>query len=411
MTVNVDDYDLQIIKKRYILIKQIGKGGYSTVWLSYDYIDSKYYAMKVGNVEDYSACKKETEIYDKIKKFNCNVLMNLVRSFDYKNDDDELQHCEVFELMGYSLYDYVKKYGPLDKEIIKYITQQILEGLTVLHNNNIIHGDIKPDNILLCKKSPEIQTLISNLSLDKIINQGTMKDKKQHTKILNSVKRILIKYKCLTNNSSSNNDSDSESASDSSYIMEFSMSSNKSSDHSTSNTDNIKSDLNNINDFKIKIADMGGCVTDTCVRKKQIQTVYYMSPEILLRLPYDETSDIWALGCSIYELLTGHILFDPDDFDGNEDRCHLYLITSMIGPIPEKMIADSRYSDIFYTQDKKKIKGFTEFKQQNINDIINIHTNNKDINLNHFIIDCLSLDPSKRMDCNIAINHSFVKHQ
>lgn len=52
--------------------------------------------------------------------------------------------------------------------------------------------------------------------------------------------------------------------------------------------------------------------TSTC-----IGTPYYMSPEILKKRPYNHKSDVWALGCLLYELLTLNHAFDAQRF---EDR-------------------------------------------------------------------------------------------
>jgi serine/threonine protein kinase len=40
-----------------------------------------------------------------------------------------------------------------------------------------------------------------------------------------------------------------------------------------------------------------------------IQTRYYRAPEIILGQEFNEKIDLWSLGCSIYELITGKILF------------------------------------------------------------------------------------------------------
>ncbi len=48
--------------------------------------------------------------------------------------------------------------------------------------------------------------------------------------------------------------------------------------------------------------------------KTQIGTPYYMSPEIWSNKPYNESSDMWALGCCIYELAALHPPFLGDSF-------------------------------------------------------------------------------------------------
>ena len=43
-----------------------------------------------------------------------------------------------------------------------------------------------------------------------------------------------------------------------------------------------------------------------------IQTRYYRAPEIILHHTFNETCDVWSMGCMIFELLTNEILIDPD---------------------------------------------------------------------------------------------------
>ena len=58
----------------------------------------------------------------------------------------------------------------------------------------------------------------------------------------------------------------------------------------------------------IKLGDFGLSRTipshETAFAQTYVGTPYYMSPEIISSLPYTQASDIWALGCVLYELMT-----------------------------------------------------------------------------------------------------------
>lgn len=68
-------------------------------------------------------------------------------------------------------------------------------------------------------------------------------------------------------------------------------------------------------DGSIKVGDMN--VSKTLNKgnlKTQIGTPYYMSPEIWQNRPYDSSSDMWSLGCLIYELCALQPPFTGDSF-------------------------------------------------------------------------------------------------
>lgn len=65
------------------------------------------------------------------------------------------------------------------------------------------------------------------------------------------------------------------------------------------------------NDSYIKLADFGFAarVHEPCSLTKQCGTPFFVSPEILMRLGYDQQSDMWSVGCIVYLLLSGNLPF------------------------------------------------------------------------------------------------------
>ena len=108
-------------------------------------------------------------------------------------------------------------------------------------------------------------------------------------------------------------------------------------------------DLNNI---KVVISDFGSIIDlNDYDKKEEIQTRYYRAPEIVLKCNFDEKCDIWSLGCSIYEILTGDILFNPEkDGSYSRDFHHIYWFYEICGDIPKWMIEKSDRKKEFFNK-------------------------------------------------------------
>lgn len=426
-------WNLKILKSRYLILKKIDHGSYASVWTCYDLLNKKYYAIKIHNREDYKYGLKETKVYDKIKELKCNYFMNIEDSFDCEHDDDNdsedcnLHHCCVLELQSYSLYKLFKTMGyknGLPVDFVIHITKQILTGLQKLHENNYIHADIKPENILLCGTSLENQELMKSLNLDSLVEKilnNTKNKKLRHIEILKDKKKLntlLTKIKDIMNcddNESidrSSDESDSDTSDESTSEESFSINSQSSKE----NEDINKMYPLNTKESFIKISDLGSCVLPNTKLKKSIQTCYYKSPEILLQLGYNTSSDIWALGCTIFELLTGSILFNPDNVDTNIERYHLFLITQKLGMLTKEMMRQSKKAEIFFTKNLKKIKGNYKKIGCTLIEQLDLYLTTKScserdrVYLTDLIVKMLSLDPTHRITATDALKHPLYNH-
>lgn len=68
----------------------------------------------------------------------------------------------------------------------------------------------------------------------------------------------------------------------------------------------------------LKICDLGTAIdrSDAATASTEITPYlvsrFYRAPEIILGMPYDYAVDMWSIGCTLYELYTGKILFTGD---------------------------------------------------------------------------------------------------
>ena len=135
-------------------IAPLGQGNYGIVVKMKSKLDNLYYAVKRIYKEDLNKKNftRETEI---LKKLNHE---NIINFYGYFEEIDS--YFLVFEYaQNGSLNDYIQKYKsqfnsnqeipPFKEDFVIKIFKDILNGLKYLHNKNILHRDIKPDNILL----------------------------------------------------------------------------------------------------------------------------------------------------------------------------------------------------------------------------------------------------------------------
>lgn len=143
---------------RYTVMRKLGWGHFSTVWLSRDNVTGKHVALKVVR----SAAHYTETALDEIKLLNKVVQANmdhpgrkhvvsLLDSFNHKGPHG-MHVCMVFEVLGENLLGLIKKWNHrgIPMPLVKQITKQVLLGLDYLHREcGIIHTDLKPENVLI----------------------------------------------------------------------------------------------------------------------------------------------------------------------------------------------------------------------------------------------------------------------
>lgn len=135
------------ISGRYKIIKKIGSGGMANVYLAEDLILEREVAVKLMSVDF-----QEDE--QNLRRFQREALStteldhpNIVNIYDVGEGKQPYIVMEYID--GMDLKDYIKENHPIPYQKVIDIMSQILDGIAYAHQNNVIHRDIKPHNILI----------------------------------------------------------------------------------------------------------------------------------------------------------------------------------------------------------------------------------------------------------------------
>ncbi|CBX90996.1 similar to serine protein kinase Sky1 [Plenodomus lingam JN3] len=143
---------------KYTIVRKLGWGHFSTVWLSRDNTNGKHVALKVvRSAAHYTeTALDEIKLLKKVVEANVNHpgrkhVVSLLDSFNHKGPNG-VHVCMVFEVLGENLLGLIKRWNHrgIPMPLVKQITKQVLLGLDYLHREcGIIHTDLKPENVLI----------------------------------------------------------------------------------------------------------------------------------------------------------------------------------------------------------------------------------------------------------------------
>lgn len=146
-----------IRKAGYDIIKKLGKGGFSNVWLSEDIKNGKKVALKIFKISKkcQKNLEKEINILEKISKEpKCNkYIVCYYNHFIIKKDNTRACILVMEYVTGETLKEYSKSLDAKEREkVLNDLAYETIKGIKELHDRDIIHRDIKPDNIMVTKE-------------------------------------------------------------------------------------------------------------------------------------------------------------------------------------------------------------------------------------------------------------------
>ncbi|KAF2843084.1 putative Serine/threonine-protein kinase prp4, partial [Patellaria atrata CBS 101060] len=323
----------ELLDGRYYVKYTLGKGVFASVVAAQNTKTGKMVAIKiVRNKETMKkAGMKEISILkllnqaDEQGKYH---MVQLERSFEHKN-----HLCMVFQFLGENLREVVKKFGRdvgLNITAVRHYAREMFFALHLLKKCQIIHADIKPDNILSY-------------------------DDHRHLKL------------CDLGSAAEARDSE---------------------------------------------------ITPYLVSR------FYRAPEIILGYKYDYAIDMWAVGCTLFELYTGKILFT-----GNDNNQMLKAIMDCRGRFGLKFLKKCEYAAKYFDDDlsfhstewdnvsNRSVVRVVHIREQPLVPLKQrIMPTTKNLtpaeikyatNFGDLLDKCLALNPEKRITPEQAFNHKF----
>lgn len=324
----------ELINGRYHVQQNLGKGMFSSVVRATDSKTGGLVAIKIIRQNDTmrKAGMKEIGILEQLREADPDDKKHVIRFERYFEHKGHL--CMVFENLGMNLRELVNKKGRdtgLNLTAIRVYAQQIFLGLSLFRKCNILHADLKPDNLLV-----------------------------------------------------------------------------------------------NENYNVLKVCDLGSAspTTENEITPYLVSR-FYRAPEIILGIPYDHAIDVWSIGCTLFEIATGKILFT-----GRNNNQMLRSIMECRGKYPPKLLRRGSLTHLhfdemlnFHSQEEDKVTGravvrVVDFKKPTRDLRTRLmgkgtrgmtESETKELTLFLDLLErCLNLNPEKRCTPTEALRHPFI---
>ena len=167
---------------KYEIINKLGEGSFGTVYLVKDK-ENQYFALKklMINAQTESTIKQFPNLMEKLLhigyKSRYRYIIKYYKYFEQQNEINIIMEYVRGKNLKQFIEDFKNKGQLIEEKIIKKIIEQICFGLRDIHDENIIHRDLTPDNIFIDENN---NIKIGDFGVSKILNTKN-KYAKTHT--------------------------------------------------------------------------------------------------------------------------------------------------------------------------------------------------------------------------------------
>ena len=138
----------RVFDDRYEVVRKLGSGGFADVYLANDRLLGRQVALKILS----SRYAHDEQFVERFRREASSAAglnhPNIVQIYD-RGEAEGTYYIAMEYLEGRSLKEIIVKYAPLSSELLVSVAVQIVEALRFAHRRDVIHRDIKPQNIII----------------------------------------------------------------------------------------------------------------------------------------------------------------------------------------------------------------------------------------------------------------------
>ncbi|RMD40678.1 hypothetical protein DV735_g4420, partial [Chaetothyriales sp. CBS 134920] len=288
----------EVIQGRYQVVAKLGYGTGSTVWLSRDLKEQKYWTLKVHvNTITHN---QELEVYRHLSGIKTDddlpgreYVRQLQDSFKLKGPNGE-HDVFIMTPLGMSLRSLqdLQKDNIFQQSLVTTALGQVFLGLNFLHEADVIHTDLHSDNLLIAITDDSILSTVEENEIHKPSARKTIND----TTI---------------------------------YVSQYMLG----------------------GAGPLTISDLGQARIGRVHRTKAMP-VPYRAPEVILGMTWGKAVDVWSVGLLAWDLLEQESLFQVYDQESEKqnDAHHLAAMTALLGPPPPEFLKRSEQTQRYWNE-------------------------------------------------------------